>query len=458
MATGEVPQAWRDSNISPIYKGGSKKAPSNYRPVSLTSILSRILEKIIFAQLRTFIETTDALPTNQHGFRKGKSCVTNLIEFFDKVTKILDSNQPIDLVYLDFSKAFDKVAHQYLLEKLKAIGISGKLLTWITNWLSNRRQRVLINGKFSDWDTVISGVPQGSVLGVILFLIYVMDISNGSSLIAPHSIFSTFADDTKLAQCVGTPEGVRQLQELLDKLAEWSRKWAMPFNVKKCTVMHLGNHNPQQAYQIDENILESTPIQRDLGVQIHQSLKPATHINHAVKKAQKILALIKRTISYKSRDVLVRLYKSHVRCHLEYASSVWRPWLIKDINALENVQRRFIKMVQGVTGNSYEERLKDLGLTTIKARHERADMIQTFKLRNGIDIIESSSISTQSHPYSTRGSARNNLLFNHKKLDIRKYFFTERIKSSWNKLSSETRTAPSLESFKNRYDLEVVWN
>ena len=369
---------------------------------------------------------------------------------------MIDSNKPVDLVYLDFSKAFDKVAHEFLLQKLRAIGITGNLLTWITNWLSNRRQRVVINGKFSDWDSVLSGVPQGSVLGVILFLIFVWDISNGSSLIAPHSIFSTFADDTKLAQTVESPEGIRQLQQLLDNLAEWSKKWAMPFNVKKCTVMHLGNRNPHQAYNIDGQVLDATTVQRDLGVQIHESLKPATHITYATKKAQKILALIKRTISYKSREVMVRLYKSHVRCHLEYASSVWRPWLIKDINKLENIQRRFVKMVQGVAGNSYEEKLKDLGLTTIQARHERTDMIQTFKIRNSLDRIDTSdSISTQSHSYSTRGSTRNNLQINHTNRDLRKYFFTERIKSSWNSLSSETREAPSIDSFKKRYDLEV---
>ena len=456
LATGEVPQGWRDSNISPIFKAGSKKSPSNYRPVSLTSIISRVFEKIIFQQLQEYMEATEALPPNQHGFRQGKSCVTNLLEFFDKVTKLLDQKQPVDLIYLDFSKPFDKVSHQFLLHKLESIGVSGKLLTWISNWLRDRRQRVGINGKYSDWETVLSGVPQGSVLGVILFLIYIMDISNGSTLIAPHSIISTFADDTKLAQSIHSQQGVDQLQSLLDNLASWSEKWAMPFNASKCTVLHLGYNNNKNSYSINDTSLSPTLCQKDLGVQIHQSLKPASHINYAVNKAQSVMRLIGSTFSYKSKDILIKLYKSHIRCHLEYGSTVWRPWLLKDIEKLERVQRRFIKMIPGVQGSTYEEKLKFLGLPSILARHERSDMIQAYKLINNIDRIDPPlDLSTQSHHYLTRGATSGNLKINYKRLDIRKYFFTERIRTSWNKISAETRSSQSLATFKRLYDGET---
>jgi hypothetical protein len=240
ISTGEVPDEWKKANVTPIFKKGTKKDPGNYRPVSLTSVCCKMLESILRDALMDHLTCNNLLKASQHGFMPGKSCTTNLLEFFEKTTQAIDAGLPFDVIFLDFAKAFDKVPRERLLEKLRAHGVQGRALNWIRNWLTGRKQRVVLNGKFSAWAEVLSGVPQGSVLGPILFLIFINDLDVAAVMI---DILRKFADDTKLGQTVSTPEERELLQQALDKLCEWSEKWGMEFNVKKCKVMHLGYNN-----------------------------------------------------------------------------------------------------------------------------------------------------------------------------------------------------------------------
>ena len=303
-----------------------------------------------------------------------------------------------------------------------------------------------------------SGVPQGSVLGVIAFLIYIADISHDIDPAVLLVILSMFADDNKLARAIRSQLDADTLQSALDLLSQWSNNWGMPFNAKKCVVMHLGHKNPLYSYQINGHTLESTPIQRDLGVQIHESLKPFHHITKQVNRANSILGQLKKTMSFKSKDVLVMLFKTIVRPHLEYASTVWRPWLKKDIELLEKVQRRFVKMVWNLDGLTYEEKLQDLGLTSIQSRHETADMVQTYKLIQGIDHINLPLFTqtSQVHSHETRQAARQGLVRGHTDLNLRKNFFTQRIKHPWSALSVATKNSPTTNSFKANYIREIA--
>jgi hypothetical protein len=221
LETGDLPESWKTANVVPIYKKGDRQEALNYRPVSLTCIPCKVLEKIVRKRLVEHLEGNNFVTHHQHGFRDGKSCLTGLIEFYDQATKIRQEREGwADCIFLDCQKAFDTVPHKRLLKKLEQqAGVKGKVLQWIREYLSNRKQRVTVRGKTSEWRDVTSGVPQGSVLGPILFLIYVNDLPEGID-----SFLSMFADDVKIIRRIMTDEDRQRLQDDLDKLEEWSRK------------------------------------------------------------------------------------------------------------------------------------------------------------------------------------------------------------------------------------------
>ena len=218
ISESSVVDAWKAANVTPLFKKGPKSKASSYRPISLTSVVCKMLESIIKQKLVQYLESQDVIKPSQHGFRSGRSCLTNLLEYLEYVTTQIDNRQPVDCVYLDFSKAFDKVPHQRLLVKLKTMGIEGKVLEWIRDWLSNRKQRVVLNGTNSKWQPVLSGVPQGSVLGPLLFILYINDLDTGIT-----SNISKFADDTKLFYRVPDNVTSSALQSDLDRLVAWAK-------------------------------------------------------------------------------------------------------------------------------------------------------------------------------------------------------------------------------------------
>ena len=230
---GFVPEDWKSAYISPIFKKVNRNSADNYRPVSLTSLICKVFETIIRDSMMHYLEDNGLIRDSQHGFRKGRSCLTNLLTFMDKVTGCLDSGTPDDTIFLDFAKAFDKVLHRRLAIKLENHGIAGKLLQWIVAWLSDRKQRVCINGTKSSWHSVLSGVPQGSVLGPLLFLVFINDLDDGIV-----SWILKFADDTKMFGEVSNVVQHCQLQKDLNTLSQWSKDWQMLFHVDTCKVMH----------------------------------------------------------------------------------------------------------------------------------------------------------------------------------------------------------------------------
>ena len=187
------------------------------------------------------------LKNTQHGFRSHRSCTTNLLEYLESITSAIDEGENVDSIYLDFSKAFDKVPHKRLMLKLKSFGIDGKLLKWISEWLQGRMQRVVTSGCKSDWAKVLSGVPQGSVLGPLLFIMYINDLDD-----VVGCEVSKFADDTKIFQRICTDDARNTLQQDLNRLGEWSEKWQMKFNEDKCNVMHFGSSNPKKKYTLND--------------------------------------------------------------------------------------------------------------------------------------------------------------------------------------------------------------
>jgi len=236
-------------------------------------------------------------------------------------------------------------------------GIAGNVLKWIQDWLSNRKQRVVLNGCFSEWRDVISGVLQGSVLGPLLFIIYIKDIDDcvvGKIL--------KFEDDTKIYHTVYSDEDVSALQSDLYNLVEWSEQWQMLFNADKCKFMHMGFNNNLVQYDMNDVKLECVSEEKDLGVIINEDLKCEKQCSEAARKANRMLGMIKRNFVDRSKETIIPLYKSLVRPHLEHCYQIWSLYCKKDIKLIEGVQRRATKLVAGMQELNYNERLKKLGI------------------------------------------------------------------------------------------------
>src|SRR5664279_4398204 len=246
---GNIPQDWREASVTPIYKKGSKSNASNYRPISLTSIICKLMEKLIRnALLRHMIEN-ELLSNYQHGFVQGRSCMTQLLQVLDKWTDILDEGGSVDVIYLDLAKAFDTVPHQRLLRKRSSYGVGGKVLKWIKQLLTGRKQKVRIGQADSLWSAVISGVPQGSVLGPVLFICYINDLPE-----VVRSFIFMYADDTKLFRRVDNDADQEELQRDLDQIVKWADKWQLRFNIDKCKTMHIGrSDNDEFQYRMSHS-------------------------------------------------------------------------------------------------------------------------------------------------------------------------------------------------------------
>jgi hypothetical protein len=392
------------------------------------------------------------LKNSQHGFMARKSCTTNLLEFLERLTRAVDENEAMDVVFLDFAKAFDKVPHKRLMAQLSVHGIEGRVLKWIGTWLGDRRQRVVLNGAFSCWEQVLSGVPQGSVLGPILFLIFINNLDAMAHLI---TVIKKFADDTKLGQVIKTQADSERLQSCLDNMCEWADTWGMAFNVKKCKVMHIGVRNPCFEYFMGGAKLETTREERDIGVMVNSSLKPGAQCSKAANTAAAVLGQITRAFHYRDRHTFVNLYKQYVRPHLEFAVQAWSPWTQHDKDLLEKVQKRAIAMVSGLQGTSYEERLEELGMTTLEERRHRADMFQVFKILTAKDNVNKDSwfqMAASGAVRTRQAAGLMNLVRPRTRLEVRGNFFSVRVVEDWNSVPDEIKMARSAGQFKRLYD------
>ena len=455
MEEGSVPCIWGMANVCPIFKKGSKGDPANYRPVSLTCVVGKVMESMIRDKIVEHLERNSLIRPSQHGFMAGRSTTTNLLVYMEALTKLLDQGHAVDVLYLDFAKAFDKVPHMRLLEKCRGLGLDGKMLEWIRVWLEGRKQRVVLNGEASEWADVLSGVPQGSVLGPTLFLIFINDIDKAVEVTS--SVLLKFADDTKVGRVVESEEQREELQSTINRLVGWSVEWQMLFNSKKCHILHLGPRNAKYEYTMEGRVLEGVESEKDVGVIVHQSLKPTMQCAKAAGRANAILGQLSRAVCYRDKDTFLKLYKVYVRPHLEYAVASWSPWTVGDREVLEKVQRRALGMVSNMRGRSYEDRLTEAGLTNLVDRRVRGDMIETYKIMSGKDRVDPRiffDLAEDGPGPRTRQAAAQHIRAQvvRPKLDIRRFCFSQRVISTWNLLPDSLKGVGTTLAFKIGYD------
>ena len=447
IATGEIPQEWRSATITPIYKKGKRSDPGNYRPVSLTSVPCKRCESLVKDAIVDHMTINNLFSIKQYGFIIGRSTTLQLLKVLESWVNTLDEGGVIDDINLDFMKAFDKVPHRRLIYKMKQYGIDGNILRWVENFLKDRVQIVNVNGYYSTEKKVLSGVPQGSVLGALLFVIYINDMPENIS-----SDIYLFADDTKFFRSINSLQDCWKIQKDLHLLEVWSNKWLLKFHPDKCVALRLSLNQEKEKYTyrlFNQEVKYVTEV-KDLGITVDQQLKFREHMHLKVNKANSIMATIKRTFKYLNYYSFKLIYCAQVRTQVEYGSPVWSPYLKKDITLVENVQRKATKYLYGMKNLTYEERLKKLKLPTLSYRRLRGSMIEVYKIFHIYDkaatpCLPRSNVSTRGHDFKLFYSRSNK---EHPKL----HSFNQRVVHPWNSLPENIVNANNINTFKNRLD------
>ena len=451
LNSGKLPSDWTKANVIPVFKKGNKHSAKNYRPVSLTSLVVKVLERLIQRRIVKFFDDNGKLNTSQHGFRQAHSCQTQLLETIHHWAKSLDSGASSHVIFLDFAKAFDSVAHERLLLKLDHIGVRGKLLSWIRGFLTNRQQRVVCNGHSSAWARVISGVPQGSILGPLLFLVYVNDVS--VNLVSPTRLF---ADDCVIYRQVVSTDDCVTLQEDLARLYAWSQRWQLALNLSKCKAVCISNQRnpPSYTYGMNNVVLEWVDTFKYLGVRLDSKLKWGAHVAEITAKANRTLSLLRRTMQGCSRDAKTRAYCALVRPHLEYCAPAWNPYQLKDCAKLEKVQQRAARWVGSQWdpslkkwSKSYQEICAELHWPTLELRRQFLICCQVFKIIHSLDCISFSEYLSFTRASSTR-SHNLTLFCSRSRINSFRYSFFVNCPFVWNKLPYDVVNVLSIGSFK----------
>ncbi len=448
FSSGEMPNIWLTADVVAVFKKGLSSQASNYRPISLTCICCKLMEGIVKNEVLEYLLRNNLISNHQHGFLSRRSVDTQLLECFNFYSNAVKNKQNVDIVYLDYAKAFDSVSHPKLLCKLNGYGLSGTLLRWLEAFLSNRKQRVVVNDTYSDYIPVLSGVPQGSVLGPLLFLVYINDIIE-CSVSDVH--LKLFADDVKLYTVVSDDEKcISKLYLVLENIYWWASLWQLNISIQKCASLSVGYSNPKRVYSLNRAEISRVETFRDLGVIMTENLKMSDHCEKITASAFSRLGIIFRAFTTKNPSVLVRAFVTYVRPLLESNTTAWSPYLVKDIECVERVQRQFtLRLFRrcGLGHPGYEERCRILNLQSLESRRSRNDLVMCFKIIKGkvdlkcTDFFSFSTANNRGHRYK--------LFVPDYRVDVRKYFFSNRVINAWNALPNSVVNSNSVKQFKN---------
>lgn len=451
IVTQTIPDDWRMAKIIPIHKSGSKLESSNYRPVSLTSTCCKLLEHIIFKAIITHLETNNLLYYRQHGFRSGLSTVTQLAEITNDIANALNERGQIDAVFLDFAKAFDVVRHPDLITKMHAIGIEDNIITWITSYLHNRKQFVAVNNHTSNSLNVLSGVPQGSVLAPILFLIYINDIPMG---IDSSVQIRLFADDCVVYTRVNRTEDQINLNHSLTKIRAWCSQWGMTLNARKTVAITFTNKKKPLnfAYTLDNLEITKSDQVKYLGVTLTSNLNWEPHITAICSKAQGKLGFLKRKLRNTPPAVKLTAYKTLIRPALEYADIIWSPYQKFLINKIERVQNLAVRFVFSDYSRytSVTNLRKRAELHSLSDRRIHSKLKFLYLLYHGNYTISRSDHLLEPFRHSTRTNHNKTIRLPTSHNNIHKNSVFPSSIAYWNQLPSSAVNCVTVESFIER--------
>jgi hypothetical protein len=457
LQLAKFPLIWKRANVLPIYKKAETFITINYRPVSLLSILAKVFEKIVFKYLFNYFKEHFIISIWQSGFLPGSSTITQWVELYDQFCKAVSDGKEIRVVFLDISKAFDRVWHKGLLFKLKSCGITGRLLDWLKDYLTERQQRVIINGEHSSWGNLYAGVPQGSVLGPLLFLIFINDIVH----VINNCKIRLFADDTCLFIEVDEPQSAAlALNEDLEKLNQWANKWKVDFSPPKTEeVIITRKRVPMDHAQI---FLDTEPIKtvlnhKHLGLTLSHDLTWGVHIDEIIDKANRRLGIM-RSLKYKVDQLsLERIYTGFVRPLLEYGDIVWdHPG---ELTAkLEAVQLNAARIVVGATARCSTQGLYDeTAWEPLANRREFHRLVLMFKIVNGkapkylCDLVPNLVQDRTGYMLRNRGNIDEPLA----RLNLHSNSFIPKVTKLWNVLSIQVKNLPSVAAFKYKHAHDI---
>ena len=445
-SVGAVPPIWKTAIIVPVFKKGDPTDVQNYRPISLTCVASKIMERVIVQQMTSYFMKCNLISNSQHGFIVNRSTCTNLLESFNDWTLALQDRTGITVVYIDFAKAFDSVPHDKLVHRLKTYGINGQLLLWIKNFLSDRNHCTRVGNVESTILPLLSGVIQGSGIGPLMFVMYINELAD--ILREAGVTVRFFADDLKMYARITNCVDVTVMQNALDRLVDWADLWQLQISITKCNSMHIGRQPP---FSVDLKIRDlSLPVVnscRDLGILVCSSLSHSSHIANIINVASQRSNLILRTFVTRDIATLKSAFVTYVRPLLEYNSVVWSPQYISDIRALEKVQRRFTKRLPSLHQLPYSRRIEQLGLQSLELRRLINDLVMCYKIVFGLTCLKMSDYFIFSPVCVTRGHPYK-LFVPRTVVNTRKHYFCIRVIEPWNNLNCATVDFSSLRRFR----------
>ena len=446
------PSEWKKANVTPIHKSGSTSECGNYRPISLLSCVSKVMERVVFKCLFNFCRDNLVITDKQSGFTPNDGAINQWVYLYHQFSKAIDEQKEIRVVFGDITKAFDKVYHPALLQKLANVGIAEEALAWVENYLSNRIQRVVINGESSSWGHVEAGVPQGSVLGPLLFLIYINDIVD-----IVHTNIRLFADDTVFYVTVEDPQiASNELNEDMQAVSEWSREWLLTFNPKKTKEMIISKKrrnaiHPNLTYE--GTIIENVKEHKHLGLLLKSDLSWTPHINSTCTKAMKMVCVLRSLQHRLNRRSLKTLYFSFIRPVLEYGNIVFSNCTQANDSDLEKVQLAAARAVIGARRFTSHSKIYDeTGWETLAARRNKQKLVLMFKIVNKFAPDYLHDLLPATVQNRTRYNFRSHSKFTifRTRTDLFGNSFFPSVVKMWNSLPIETRKSESLQEFKSK--------